>query len=87
MRPPALEVFITYLAEIAPSDQSITSQSHLIEDLEFDAIAFSRLGLLMYERYGIGGIATASLRAENLTVEDFFQHCILNVLGIRPEAH
>lgn len=85
-RPPSLEVFIAYLAEIAESDQPITSQSHLIEDLDFDAVAFSRLGLLMYERYGIGGLSTAALGSENLTVEDFFQHCVLDVLGIHQEA-
>jgi hypothetical protein len=85
-RPPSLDAFIGYLAEIAESDQPIAPQSHLIEDLDFDAIAFNRLGLLMYERYGIGGLSTASLGSEKLTVEDFFQHCILKVLGIQPEA-
>jgi hypothetical protein len=82
MRPPALETFISHLAEIAPdADQPITAQSHLIEDLKFEGLAFSRLGLLMYTHYGIGGLSTASL-SENLTVESFFEHCILNVLGV-----
>jgi hypothetical protein len=82
MRPPALETFISHLAEIAPdADQPITAQSHLIEDLKFEGLAFSRLGLLMYTHYGIGGLSTASL-SENLTVESFFERCILNVLGV-----
>lgn len=81
----SLEAFIAYLAEITESNQPITSQSHLIEDLGFDGVAFNRLGLLIYERYGIGGLSTASL-SDNLTVEDFFQHCILNVLGVHAEG-
>jgi hypothetical protein len=87
MSTPALKTFIDYLAEIAPSSiQPITPQSHLIDDLNFDAIAFGRLGLLMYQPYGIGGISTKSLRSEDLTVEDFFQNCILNALNLPPEA-
>lgn len=84
--PPSLDSFIADLTEIAESDRPIAPQSHLIEDLDFDAIAFNRLGLLMYERYGIGGLSTASLASEALTVEDFFQRCILDVLGCDAEA-
>lgn len=84
--PPSLDSFIADLTEIAESDRRITPQSHLIEDLDFDAIAFSCLGPLMYERYGIGGLSTASLAPETLTVEDFFQSFILDVLGCGVEA-
>jgi hypothetical protein len=84
--PQALTAFIARLAEIVPSDRPITSQSHLVEDLELDALAFRRLGILMYQHYGIGGVSPASLRAETVTVEGFFQHCILNVLGVERGA-
>lgn len=86
MRPPALKAFIGYLSEIAPHPKrQITPQSHLVDDLDFDAIAFSCLGLLVAERYGIGGISTESLKSENLTVEGFFERCILHVLGVGPD--
>jgi hypothetical protein len=87
-RGPALELFISQLAEIAPwSKERISPQSHLIEDLGFDSPAFSQLGLLLYERYGIAGLSTASLPdGKHLTVEAFFQHCVLDVLGIDPRA-
>jgi hypothetical protein len=82
-RPPSLAAFTGYLIEIIEPDHPISPQSHLIEDLGFDAVAFNRLGVLMYERYGIGGLSTAALEPENLTVEGFFQHCILDVLGLQ----
>lgn len=86
MRPQALDAFIAYLRVIAPNpDQEITPKSHLIDDLDFDPIAFTRLGLLVYEEYGIGGLSPGSLRSENLTVERFFEHCILHVLGVIPK--
>lgn len=82
MHPRGIEAFISCLAKIAPNpDQEINAGSHLIDDLEFDAMAFSRLGVLVYERYGIGGLCAASLRSENLTVEGFFEHCILQNSG------
>jgi hypothetical protein len=85
MRPAALETFIGYLREIAPHpERQITPQSHFVDDLDFDAIAFSCLGLMMAERYGIGGVSSASLQFENLTVEAFFEKCILHVLGVEP---
>jgi hypothetical protein len=80
--PQALDAFIAYLTEIAPDHkQPITPESHLIDDLNFDAIAFSCLGLLMYERYGIGGVTPETLRSENLTVEEFFLKCIHPIPG------
>jgi acyl carrier protein len=87
MRPPAaLEEFIDYLRGIAPHpERQITPQSHFVDDLGFDAIAFSCLGLLVAERYGIGGVSTTSLQSENLTVEAFFEKCILHVLGVGPD--
>jgi hypothetical protein len=86
MHPEGIEAFISCLAKIAPNpDQDIKAGSHLIDDLDFGAMAFSRLGVLVYERYGIGGVCAASLRSENLTVEGFFEHCVLQTLGIDPE--
>lgn len=85
MRPAALEAFISYLREIAPyPERQITRQSHFVDDLGFDAIAFSRLGLMVAERYGIGGVSSTSLQSEHLTVEAFFEKCILHVLGVEP---
>lgn len=77
MHPEGIEAFISCLAKIAPKpDQDINAGSHLIDDLDFGAMAFGRLGVLVYERYGIGGVSAASLQLENLTVEGFFEHCI-----------
>jgi hypothetical protein len=81
--PPSLAAFIGHLIEITEPDHPISPQYHLIEDLGFDAMAFNRLGVLMYERYGIGGLSTVALEPENLTVEGFFQRCILDVVGLR----
>ena len=79
---PALRAFIEELSEIAPDPgRPIAPGSHLIEDLGFDAIAFSRLGLLVYERYGVGGLSTTSLDSERLTVAGFFRNCVLQVDG------
>jgi len=83
----SIEVFMVYLGEIAPNHhQKITPGSHLIDDLGFDASAFQSLGILLAERYGIGGVSTASLRSESLTVESFFRSYVLHVLGANPSA-
>jgi hypothetical protein len=81
---PTIELFMTQLAEIAPdSSKEISPDSDLIADLGFDSLAFTRLGLLLYEYYGVGGLSTASVRSiEQLTVEGFFHRCVLDVLGI-----
>lgn len=77
-----LELFMTQLAMIAPdSAKTISPDSELIADLGFDSLAFSRLGVLLYEYYGVGGLSTDSMRSMNLTVESFFRHCVLDVLG------
>jgi hypothetical protein len=83
---PSLDRFMEQLAKIAPpSEEPISPESHLINDLKFDSSTFSLLGLLLYERYGVGGLSTASLpEEEELTVEAFFRRCVLDVLGIRP---
>src|SRR5262245_16790115 len=82
-REPTLERFMSQLADIAPeSSKPVSPESDLIEDLGFDSLAFSRLALLLYERYGIDGLSTASMRSkERLTVEGFFRHCVLEALG------
>lgn len=82
-----LEAFIEQLAEIAPNRaMSISAQSDLISDLGFDSPAFGRLALLLYKSYGIAGLSTASLQSkEHLTVEGFFNHRVLYVLGIDPQ--
>jgi acyl carrier protein len=80
---PTIDSLISLLEEIAPrQDQPITSASHLVDDLDFDAMAFSRLGVLIYERYGIGGLSSAAMSPESLTVEGFFQRCVVDVLGL-----
>jgi hypothetical protein len=77
-RSPTLGGFIDHLAGITPHpERPITPDSRLLDDLDFDAIAFGSLGLLMAELYGIGGVSTDSLRSENLTVEMFFERCVL----------
>ncbi len=83
---PSLERFIDQLSEIAPrSDEPISSQSHLLEDLGFDFETVNRLATLLYRSYGIVGISMASLiQEERVTVEAFFQHCVLDVLGVDP---
>lgn len=82
-RTQTLETFIKDLSEIAPNSKApISARSHLIADLGFDARAFRRLALLLYTRYGVAGLSTASLRFEkHFTVEGFFHHCVLQVLG------
>lgn len=82
-RRPSVELFMTQLAEIAPdSTKTISPDSDLIADLGFDSLAFGRLGLLLFEYYGVGGLSTASVRSiEHLTVECFFRHCVLDVIG------
>lgn len=71
----SLELFMTRLAEISPRpEKPISPESRLVADLGFDSLAFSRLALLLYERYGVGAISTASLRANGqLTVKSFFR--------------
>lgn len=82
LRSRALKTFIEELAEIAPAPRRpVKPDSRLIEDLGFDTVAFNRLGLLVYERYGVGGLSTGSLRSEPLTVEAFFNVCVLAVQG------
>lgn len=74
---------MTQLAKLAPdAAKTISPDSELIADLGFDSLAFSRLGLLLYEYYGVGGVSTASMRSMNLTVEGFFRRCVLEVLDI-----
>ncbi len=79
-----IELFMTQLAEIAPdSAKAISPHSDLIADLGFESLAFNRLGLLLYEYYGVGGFSRASMRSiEHLTVEGIFRRCVLDVLGI-----
>lgn len=81
---PTLDRFLVEIREIAPdSAESISPESDLIEDLRFDPPAFRRLAVLLFERYGIGGLSTASMRTEaHLTVESFFRHCVLEALGL-----
>lgn len=70
---------MTQLAEIVP-DKPISPESELIDDLGFDALAFGRLAVMLYERYGVGELSAASMRPkEPLTVEGFFRHCVLDV--------
>ncbi|HSR94608.1 MAG TPA: hypothetical protein VLK56_07050 [Solirubrobacterales bacterium] len=79
---------MTQLAEIAPSGgKPISPKSKLTADLGFDSPAFGRLALLLAEHYGVGGLSEASVGSEgNLTVEEFFCHHVLHVLGIDPPA-
>ncbi len=73
------------LAEIVP-DRPISPESDLIDDLGFDALAFNRLAVLLYERYGMAGLSSASMRSEeSLTVEGFFRNCVLDVLRCGAE--
>lgn len=82
----AFTAFISYLSEIVPyPERRITPQSHLVDDLGFDAIAFNRLGLMVAERFEVGGISAESLRSESLTVEGFFEKCIIQVLDFEPD--
>lgn len=87
-RNPTLELFMTQLAGFAPaSGRPISPWSHLISDLRFDSPAFRQLGVLLSEYYGIGGLPTSAMRSEGrLTVEEFFQYHVLDVLGIRPSG-
>jgi hypothetical protein len=83
---PSLERFVEELAEIAPkSGGAISADSHLVDDLGFDASSVARLSLLLYRRYGIGGLSDAALADRNhLTAETFFRRCVLDVLGYDP---
>lgn len=77
---PSLESFMTQLAEIAPG-KPISPESDLIDDLGFDALDFGRLAVMLFERYGMAGLSSASMRSEeSLTVEGFFRNCVLDVL-------
>jgi hypothetical protein len=74
-----LGLFMRQLAEIAP-DKPIRPESDLIDDLGFGALAFGRLAVMLYERYGIDGISAAFMRSqESRTVEGFFRCCILDL--------
>lgn len=81
---PSLGRFINELRDIAPqSDRPISPQSHLIDDLEFQARNFERLASLLYRCYGIAGLPTARLPDDRyLTVDAFFRRYVRDVLGV-----
>lgn len=64
---------MTHLSEIAPrSAAAITPESRRLAELGFDTLAFTRLALLLFERYHVEEVSTAALRVTDRSVAAFF---------------
>jgi len=76
--PTELERFVEEVAEIAAAEPaSVTPESRLVDDLDFDSLAFAELAVLMMERHRSGNFLAAvseEVDVRALTVRSVFEN-------------
>jgi acyl carrier protein len=76
--PGGLEQFATEVAEILAVDPAdVSAESRLVDDLDFDSLAFVELSILLMERYSSRNFMTAIAEdtdVKELTVRSVFEN-------------